>query len=126
MRRRLYFFVVLEDNAVRPDQKRLSFCYRHAEPLCFDAKRFAKPSVEDIEFGGRLARSGGRILLDPGMLCTHHKRWSFREVLRTDCLRRALPWSHLLARDTGVGGVVVIDSSSARWRADLSIGLVDS
>ncbi len=90
----------------------------------FDAKQFPEPSVEDIEFGHRLAQSGGRILLDPGMLCTHHKRWSFREVLRTDCLRRALPWSQLLARHRGLGGVGLNVSGPERLRALLALALL--
>jgi GT2 family glycosyltransferase len=31
----------------------------------FDAERYRLPSVEDIDLGARLARDGGRILLDP-------------------------------------------------------------
>ena len=83
----------------------------------FDAKRFPEPSVEDIDFGTRLVRSGGRILLDPGLLCTHLKRWSFPEVARTDCLRRALPWSRILAQSGGVGGVGLNVSGAERARA---------
>ncbi len=61
----------------------------------FDA-RYGSPSIEDIEFGMRLDADGGRILLDPTILCTHHKRWTLRSMVRTDIRQRALPWSRLL------------------------------
>ncbi len=31
------------------------------------------------------------------MLCTHLKEWSLREVVLTDVLKRAVPWSRLIA-----------------------------
>lgn len=86
----------------------------------FDAKRFAEPSVEDIEFGNRLSRIGGRILLDPELLCTHLKRWRMGEVIRTDCLFRALPWSRLLVQ-TGSRGVGLNVSRGERGRAAIAI-----
>ncbi len=58
--------------------------------------RYRLPSIEDIELGMRLAASGGRILLDPAIRCTHHKRWTLGSMLRTDILQRAIPWSRLL------------------------------
>lgn len=86
----------------------------------FDAKRFPEPSVEDIDFGTRLAQHGGRTLLDPGLLCTHQKRWRFAEVLRTDCLRRALPWSRILMHSGGTAEVGLNISAAERLRALLA------
>lgn len=63
----------------------------------FDTEQFKKPSVEDIELGYRIRTAGGRILLDPEFLCTHLKAWSLREVVMTDVLKRAAPWSKLIA-----------------------------
>ena len=62
----------------------------------FDAALFACPSIEDVEFGFRLRLQGGHTELDPLLLCTHHKRWNLRQVLATDILHRALPWSRLI------------------------------
>lgn len=62
----------------------------------FDVDRFPLPSIEDIELGYRLRGRGGRILLDPTIRATHLKRWRFGELVRTDVLRRALPWARLL------------------------------
>jgi GT2 family glycosyltransferase len=62
----------------------------------FDAARFPRPSVEDVEFGMRLADRGGRIVLDPLIQGKHLKRWTLREMVATDFLRRGLPWVRLL------------------------------
>lgn len=62
----------------------------------FDAQTYPKPSIEDIEFGLRLHEAGGRILLDPTITGTHHKRWTLDLMLQTDIRHRAIPWSRLL------------------------------
>ncbi len=61
----------------------------------FDAARFPRPQIEDIELGGRL-RIFGRTRLDPEMQVTHLKRWTLRSVLRADILDRAIPWTRLV------------------------------
>ena len=43
-------------------------------------------------FGTRLATLG----LDKGMLCTHLKRWSLRNMIVTDIFGRALPWTRMI------------------------------
>ncbi|MCR9079891.1 MAG: glycosyltransferase [Hyphomonadaceae bacterium] len=63
----------------------------------FDVEQFTKPSIEDIELGYRIREAGGEIVLDPELLCTHLKEWSLREVVMTDVLKRAVPWSRLIA-----------------------------
>jgi hypothetical protein len=62
----------------------------------FDAARFPRPSIEDIELGYRLRAAGHRIRLDPGLQGTHLKRWTLGSIVRTDIARRALPWSRLI------------------------------
>src|SRR5207247_5732482 len=62
----------------------------------FDAVRFPHPSIEDIELGYRLRRAGHRIRLDKSLQGKHLKRWTFWSMLRTDVVRRALPWSRLI------------------------------
>jgi GT2 family glycosyltransferase len=60
---------------------------------------YGRPSIEDIELGFRL-RSGGRIIhLVKEIQVTHLKRWTFRGLLRTDFLDRAIPWTLLMLRD---------------------------
>ena len=65
----------------------------------FDADRFPQASVEDVELGMRLAASGNRIRLDPEVLGTHLKSWTVAEMVRTDLVRRGIPWVRLLARE---------------------------
>jgi GT2 family glycosyltransferase len=62
----------------------------------FDHRRFALPSIEDIELGLRLTARGERIELDPAIQGTHLKRWTLGEMIRTDILRRGAPWIALL------------------------------
>ncbi|MGD2129251.1 MAG: glycosyltransferase family A protein [Lysobacterales bacterium] len=59
---------------------------------------FGAPSIEDVEMGYRLRAAGFRIRLVRDMLATHLKRWTFRDMVRTDLFRRAIPWVVLLQR----------------------------
>lgn len=62
----------------------------------FDALRYPRPQIEDIELGYRLKARGERIVLDPALVGTHLKRWTLFKMLRTDLRERAIPWMHLL------------------------------
>ena len=62
----------------------------------FDAARFPRPSIEDIELGYRLRRAGHRIRLDPTVQGTHLKRWTLLSMIQVDVTRRALPWARLI------------------------------
>lgn len=66
----------------------------------FDARRYPRPSIEDIELGYRMRARGYRILLDKAVQGTHLKRWTLRSLLKADVLDRAIPWSRLIM-DTG-------------------------
>jgi len=61
----------------------------------FDAERFQRPSVEDIDLGMRLRAAGATIVLDPDVRGTHLKRWTLRSMVETDLLRRGIPWTRL-------------------------------
>ncbi len=61
----------------------------------FDSRRFPVPSVEDIELGLRLARTG-TIELDPRIQGTHLKRWGLRSMVVTDLVHRGAPWVALM------------------------------
>jgi GT2 family glycosyltransferase len=62
----------------------------------FDAGAFPFPSIEDIELGYRLRRTGHRILLDKALQGTHLKRWTLWSVIQTDIRCRAIPWARLI------------------------------
>jgi hypothetical protein len=68
----------------------------------FDEEKFMRPAVEDIELGHRLLAAGGRIRLIPELQGTHLKVWRFLELIRTEIVCRALPWSRLMLAQTGL------------------------
>ncbi len=65
----------------------------------FDSVRYKRPSIEDIDFGHRLTRTGGRIRLAKDVQVTHLKAWSLVGLLKSDILDRGLPWTRLLLRN---------------------------
>lgn len=95
----------------------------------FDAEKFAHPSIEDIELGARLTAAGHRIRLVPEALAKHWKDWSLWRVWHTDVVRRAYPWSCLLA-DGKTGGNDLNVSGTERLKAVVAVlialGLVAS
>src|SRR5206468_12018503 len=62
----------------------------------FNADRFPRPSIEDIELGYRLRVARHLIRLDRELQGTHLKRWPLASIVRTDITRRALPWARLI------------------------------
>lgn len=64
----------------------------------FDAERYPRATIEDIDLGIRLADRGARIELDPRIQGTHLKSWTLSSMLETDFARRGVPWVALMAR----------------------------
>jgi glycosyltransferase involved in cell wall biosynthesis len=62
-------------------------------------KGYRRPSIEDIELGYRLRRSGYRIRVLRGLQVKHLKRWGIFSLLRADFFYRALPWTDLILRE---------------------------
>ena len=60
---------------------------------------FRQPSIEDIELGSRLRKRGHRIRLEKRMFGKHLKQWTFWNLLKTDLLRRGVPWVRLLMQE---------------------------
>jgi hypothetical protein len=92
----------------------------------FDESRFAQASVEDIELGMRLSANGRRIVLDPLLQGKHLKRWSLDGMIRTDLLRRGVPWMQLLL-ETGSSAALNLswrNRASAAASATLVLGLI--
>ena len=85
----------------------------------FDAQRFRRPAIEDIELGHRLRRAGHAILLDKSIQGTHLKRWSLVSMIRTDIMQRALPWARLIQETE-----TVPDALNLAWDQRLSAVLV--
>jgi GT2 family glycosyltransferase len=89
----------------------------------FDAGRFPTASIEDVDLGRRLSARGRRIYLDGELQGTHLKAWSVGEMIRTDVMRRGIPWVALLARERALPAELNLG-----WRhragAALSVGAV--
>lgn len=68
----------------------------------FDAERYPRPAIEDIELGYRLRRNGYHILLDKELQAKHLKRWNLRSMLHADIFCRAVPWSMLIFESKGM------------------------
>lgn len=63
----------------------------------FDTDLFTKPSIEDIELGGRIVNAGYRIKLVKTAQATHLKDWTVKQLWETDIQKRAIPWSKLIS-----------------------------
>jgi glycosyltransferase involved in cell wall biosynthesis len=64
----------------------------------FDAIRYAKPSIEDIDLGYRLRAAGHKIILRKDIQVKHLKLWSLNNLIKTDIFQRAVPWTSLILR----------------------------
>jgi len=82
----------------------------------FDAARYPRPSIEDIELGYRLREAGGRIQLAPELQGTHLKVWTLKGLLVTELRDRAIPWAMLLLSGAGGGNDLNI-AMTERFRA---------
>lgn len=68
----------------------------------FDAERYPRPAIEDIELGYRMRAKGHRILLDKQLQAKHLKRWTLKSMLHADIFCRAVPWSMLIFESKGM------------------------
>jgi len=57
--------------------------------------------IEDVELGRRMRAAGLRIRLERTIQVKHLKRWTLAEMVRTDVLRRGIPWCLLLLEGGG-------------------------
>ncbi len=76
------------------------------------SEEYLHPSIEDIELGYRLKHRGGTILLDKTIQVTHLKKWGLINLLRTDFLMRAFPWSKLILKYGTINNDMNINLSS--------------
>ena len=78
-------------------------------------EHYDRPSIEDIELGGRLLDQGAHIVLDPDIEGKHLKTWSLREMVATDIMRRGAPWIALMLRQRAIPSTLNLG-----WRHRLS------
>jgi cellulose synthase/poly-beta-1,6-N-acetylglucosamine synthase-like glycosyltransferase len=88
----------------------------------FDAG-YGRPCIEDIEFGVRLSAAGHRIVLDKRIQVTHRKRWTLWNMVKTDVVDRAVPWTQLILRQGSVPNDLNLKVSQ-RISAVLTLGLL--
>ena len=89
----------------------------------YDADAFPYPSVEDIDLGRRLRGAGARIRRDPTIRGKHLKRWTWWQVVHTDVMRRAAPWSLLMRRFPGAFRDLNV-SSAEKLKAALALAFI--
>ena len=85
-------------------------------------RTYSKASIEDIELGYRLVAAGRKIRMCPELQVTHHKRWQPLNLFYTDVFLRAIPWSKLILKSSGMNNSLNT-SIAARLRVALS-GLI--
>jgi glycosyltransferase involved in cell wall biosynthesis len=64
----------------------------------FDEQRYRRPAIEDIELGTWMTAAGCHIILDRRIKGKHLKRWTLRNLLKTDIFDRGIPWTRLMLR----------------------------
>ena len=57
---------------------------------------YARPCIEDIELGVRMAKAGHRIMLNGKIQATHLKHWTLWKMIKTDIFDRGVPWTKLM------------------------------
>jgi GT2 family glycosyltransferase len=87
-------------------------------------ERYTRPSVEDIELGYRLNRQGFAVRLEKRIQGTHLKQWTFRELLRSDIMDRALPWTELLLKEGRLANDLNIRVSARISAAGVLLGVM--
>jgi glycosyltransferase involved in cell wall biosynthesis len=90
----------------------------------FDPQLYRRPAIEDIELGYRVTRLGYRIVLARDVQATHLKRWTLFEVIRTDIMRRGVPWMLLMKRSKIVETDLNVSKSQRACVAATGLGLL--
>jgi glycosyltransferase involved in cell wall biosynthesis len=85
----------------------------------FDAQRYRRPAIEDIELGTWLSAAGHRIILDSRIKAMHLKRWTLGNLLKTDIFARGVPWMSLMLRAGGLA-----DTLNVKHTQRFSVALV--
>jgi glycosyltransferase involved in cell wall biosynthesis len=88
----------------------------------FDAARFPDSAIEDVELGIRLREAGARIRLDPELQGRHLRRWTLRGMVRTDLLRRGIPWVELQLERDSFGGLLGVAPDGRSASGVLNLG----
>ena len=77
----------------------------------FDAQRYRRPAIEDIELGTWVSASGHKIILDSRIKAKHLKRWTLWSLLKIDIFDRGIPWVRLMLRAGTVANTLNVKHS---------------
>jgi glycosyltransferase involved in cell wall biosynthesis len=77
----------------------------------FDAQRYRRPAIEDIELGTWMSAAGRRIVLNRHIKATHLKRWTLWKLLKTDICDRGVPWIRLMWRARAMANTLNVHPS---------------
>ncbi|MBI3651053.1 MAG: glycosyltransferase family 2 protein [Acidobacteria bacterium] len=80
----------------------------------FDAARYRRPAIEDIELGTWIKEAGYQVILDRRIQAQHLKRWTFWSLLKSDIFDRGIPWIRLMWR-VGASANTLNVVPSQRW-----------
>jgi glycosyltransferase involved in cell wall biosynthesis len=90
----------------------------------FDAQRYHRPQIEDIELGHRIRALGHRILLRPEIQGTHLKRWTLGGMIVTDVRDRGIPWMRLLRRRPSLTGTLNLRATEKAYTGLAALGSI--
>ena len=91
----------------------------------FNTQRYPRPSIEDIELGVRLRVAGHRILVNKDIQVKHLKRWTLLNLLKTDVLDRAIPWTLLILHERNLPNDLNLNQSQRLSALLLVVMLID-
>ena len=87
----------------------------------FDAERYSRPMIEDIELGHRMKALGMRIALERSATVKHLKKWTLLQMIKADIFYRGIPWVRLLLQEPRSSSE--IGDLNLKVPAFLSVGL---
>jgi len=87
----------------------------------FDAERYSRPMIEDVELGHRMRALGMRIALDRSITVKHLKKWTLLQMIKADIFYRGIPWVRLLLQEPRSSSE--IGDLNLKVPAFLSVGL---
>jgi glycosyltransferase involved in cell wall biosynthesis len=79
--------------------------------------------IEDVGLGLRLAKLGRPVIVDPEILCTHLKQWTWGGFARTDYRHRAIPWTRMMLDPANRDLAHILNAGARGKAAVIAVGL---
>lgn len=68
--------------------------------------------IEDVAFGYKISKHGGKIYLNKQLQIRHLKSYTFLSLIKTDFIRRALPWTKIILRERHLKRELILKSNN--------------